>query len=54
MGASDNKEITYNVEALYSDITLIRPSDTGFLTLVNRSTGDKTQTFTYTLAAPRL
>lgn len=32
----------YSVEALYADVALIRSSDTGTLTLLNRLTGEKT------------
>ncbi|AIQ46328.1 hypothetical protein R70723_10900 [Paenibacillus sp. FSL R7-0273] len=39
------RDVYYNVEAFYSDVALIRPGDTAFLTAVDRSTG--TQTLLY-------
>ncbi|GIP27803.1 hypothetical protein J23TS9_29330 [Paenibacillus sp. J23TS9] len=42
MGTSGDNLVSYNVEAWYPDIALIRPTDTGLLTLVNRSTGNQT------------
>lgn len=42
MGNTVTKNVYYNVEAVYSDILLVRPGDTAFLTLVNRSTGAQT------------
>ncbi|MEC0238839.1 copper amine oxidase N-terminal domain-containing protein [Paenibacillus dokdonensis] len=42
MGTSGDNMVSYNVEAWYPDIALIRPTDTGFLTLVDRSTGNQT------------
>ncbi|MHA6529685.1 stalk domain-containing protein [Paenibacillus sp. BAC0078] len=42
MGSTVTKNVYYNVEAVYSDILLVRPGDTAFLTLVNRSTGART------------
>lgn len=40
--ADDATTITYNVEALFPDYALIRSSNTGALTLVNRTTGEQT------------
>ncbi|WP_036668231.1 copper amine oxidase N-terminal domain-containing protein [Paenibacillus sp. HW567] len=42
MGSTVTKNVYYNVEAVYPDILLVRPGDTAFLTLVNRSTGAQT------------
>ncbi|WP_025695729.1 copper amine oxidase N-terminal domain-containing protein [Paenibacillus durus] len=40
--ATQNADTLYHVEAFYSDVALIRPSNTGLLTLVDRSTGAST------------
>lgn len=45
MGTSVTRDVYYNVEAFYSDVALIRPGDTAFLTAVDRST--RTQTLLY-------
>lgn len=42
MATSVKENVYYNVEALYEDVALIRPGDTAFLTLVNRSSGEQT------------
>lgn len=42
MGIDGSKNTYSNVEGFYTDIALIRPWDTGLLTLVNRATGKLT------------
>lgn len=41
MGTDSSKKMYFNVEGFYSDIALIRPLDTGLLTLVNRNTCER-------------
>ncbi|MEC0368961.1 copper amine oxidase N-terminal domain-containing protein [Paenibacillus chibensis] len=45
MGSSDNQELSYAVEALDSDIALIRSTQSGILTLVDRRTGSQTELY---------
>ncbi|WNS46282.1 copper amine oxidase N-terminal domain-containing protein [Paenibacillus sp. MMS20-IR301] len=42
LGTSVTRDVYYNVEAVYPDVLLVRPSNNAFLTLVNRSTGEQT------------
>ncbi|WP_019007544.1 stalk domain-containing protein [Cohnella laeviribosi] len=41
MGEDDSSASYYNVEGFFPDFALIRPLDTGILTLVNRGTGEQ-------------
>lgn len=55
MGTSKNNPPTvyYNVEGWYSDVAVIRPGDTAFLTLVNRSTSVQTPLYKVLVDADR-
>ncbi|MGN7760758.1 copper amine oxidase N-terminal domain-containing protein [Paenibacillus sp. 22594] len=50
---SNPPAVYYNVEGWYSDVAVIRPGDTGFLTLVNRNTGAQTPLYKVLVDADR-
>ncbi|MEK3714100.1 copper amine oxidase N-terminal domain-containing protein [Paenibacillus sp. FSL R7-0333] len=53
LGTTVAQDVYYNVEAVYPDALLVRPTDTAFLTLVDRATGKQTVLYKQLLNAER-
>lgn len=53
MGVPKTEDVYYNVEGVFKDVLLVRPVNTAFLTLVNRTTGEQTLLYKELLSAER-
>lgn len=45
MGTTDHEDLSYAVEAVYPDVLLVRSTQSGILTLVDRGTGSQTELY---------